>query len=116
MDTKTQEARLKDSKISAHSFLNNPIDEHLEIHLLEENAEVSQGNVESTAYLTLAGTHVGLIPNHYAEHWVSAGKLIPVASELYQVISQIHAVRLRSGTRNDVAAHIWDRLKSLSAK
>jgi len=116
MDTKTQEARLKVSKISAHSFLNNPIDEHLEIHLLEENAEVSQGNIESTAYLTLAGTHVGLIPNHYAEHWVSAGKLIPVASELYQVISQIHAVRLRSGTRNDVAAHIWDRLKSLSAK
>lgn len=110
-DADTQEAHLKSSKISAHSFLNNPIDESLEIHLLEENAEVSQGNIESTTYLTLAGTHVGLIPNHYADRWVRTGKLVPVAPDRYQVVSQIHAVRLRSKTPNDVADHIWKHLK-----
>lgn len=107
----TQETQLKSSKISAHSFLNNPIDESLEIHLLEEDAEVSQGNIESTTYLTLAGTHVGLIPIHYADRWVRTGKLVPVAPDRYEVVSQIHAVRLKSGTPNDVATHLWKILQ-----
>ncbi|MDC0739580.1 LysR family transcriptional regulator [Cognatishimia sp. SS12] len=112
-DADAQYELLKQSKISAHSFLNNPIDESLEIHLLDENAEVSQGNIESTTYLTLAGTHVGLIPLHYAKNWVDSGALCPVAHDRYEIVSEIHAVRLQSGTPNDVAVKFWEEMQSL---
>ncbi|GAA6209121.1 LysR family transcriptional regulator [Cognatishimia sp. WU-CL00825] len=111
-ETSEQVKLLRESKISAHSFINNPIEKGLEIHLHEEDAEISQGNMESTTYLTLAGTHVGLIPLHYAQRWVSSGQLVPVAPDRYEVTSQIHAVRLQSGSPSDVELHFWNALQS----
>lgn len=101
---------VRDSKVSAHSFLRNPIDETLDIHLLEEDSEISQSSIESTTYLTLAGTHIGLIPVHYAEIWSNSGALIELAPKTYQVVSAIHELRLRSQTHSDVASWTWDRL------
>lgn len=57
---------LKKAEISAHSFLLYPMEDRFDIHLLEEGADISQGNIETTVYLALAGTHVGLIHEHYA--------------------------------------------------
>lgn len=105
-------AALKTAKISAHSFLSNPLDDSLDLYLLDENAEISQGNIESTTYLTLAGTHVGLIPNHYAAGWVASGNLVALAPETYGILSSIHAMRLASAEQNEVANRIWDRLSS----
>ncbi len=101
---------LKTVKISANSFLSNPIDETLDINLLDETAEISQSNIESTAYLALAGTHVGLIPEHYAQQWLQSGELVAVAPETYSVLTQIHAVRVRSAAHADVAKRIWREL------
>ncbi|MEO9781657.1 MAG: hypothetical protein ABJO75_21090 [Sedimentitalea sp.] len=83
-------------------MLSNPIDESLDLYLLDENAEMSQGNIESTTYLMLAGTHVGPIPNHYAENWVKTGKLVAWAPETYGNLSLIRAMRLGSAEQNDV--------------
>ena len=103
---------LGQSKISAHSFFHNPIDESFDIHLLEENADVSQSHIESTAYHTLAGSHVGLIPLHYAEHWVKMGALVPIAPKKYQVVSEFHTMRLKSKSLAQGAQQVWNELSS----
>lgn len=100
---------LNKAEISAHSFLLNPIDDSFDMHLLDEKADISQGNIESTTYLTLAGTHVGLIPKHYADQWVKSGKLVAIAPDSYGVVSPFHAVRMRSAAHSEVAQQIWDQ-------
>jgi DNA-binding transcriptional LysR family regulator len=102
---------LKTSEISAHSFFMNPMGDSLDMHLLDESADISQGNVESTAYLTLAGTHVGLIPKHYADQWVKAGDLVEIAPETYSVVSGFNAVRMKSAAHSDVAQQLWDEFR-----
>ncbi|WP_299356809.1 LysR family transcriptional regulator [uncultured Shimia sp.] len=109
-DRNDLKALLQNSKISAHSFLSNPIDEALDIRLLDENADVSQGNIESTTYLTLAGTHIGLIPLHYADFWVRRGELIELAPDDYRVVSEVHELRLKSRLHNEAASWVWDNL------
>lgn len=99
---------LQKAEISAHSFFINPISNNLEMHLLDQSADISQGNVESTAYLTLAGTHVGLIPKHYADQWVKKGELVEIAPKSYSVVSQFNAVRMKSAAPSDVAQQLWD--------
>ena len=109
-DRRHLKALVQDSKISAHSFLSNPIDETLDIRLLDEKADVSQGNIESTTYLALAGTHIGLIPVHYADIWVGRGELVELAPDEYRVVSEIHELRLKSRSHNEVASWVWDNL------
>ena len=106
--------RLKECEIAAHSFLSNPLDESLELHLLDANAEISQGNIETTTYLTLAGTHVGLIPIHYANQWVKSGELIQVAPETHSVVSEFHIARLKTVDASTAAKYIWEEF--LAAK
>lgn len=104
-------ALLKKAEISAHSFLMNPMGDSLDMHLLDESADISQGNVESTAYLTLAGTHVGLIPKHYADQWVKKGELVNIAPKIYSVVSRFNVVRMKSATPSDVAQQLWDEFR-----
>ena len=101
---------MSSAEISAHSFLSNPIDDTLDMHLLDENADISQSSIESTLYLTLAGTHLGLIPRHYADHWVEGGALVAVAPERYRVVSQFHAVRLRHASPSEASSAVWSSL------
>lgn len=108
-DPETLEGLLKKSKISAHSFLLNPIDEDLDVRLLDDKSEQSQGNIETTTYLTLAGTHVGLIPVHFADFWTSEGKLVELAPERYRVISEIHALRLKNQPHETAAQWFWKK-------
>ena len=104
-------ALLRNAEIAAHSFLMNPISDSFEMHLLDENADISQGNIESTVYLTLAGTHVGVIPKHYADQWVKAGELVTVGPEIYGVVTRVNAVRMKSSTSSDVALQLWDEFR-----
>ena len=103
-------ALLRNAEISALSFLMNPMGDSFDMHLLDENADISQGNIESTVYLTLAGTHVGLIPKHYADQWVKAGKLVAVGPDIYGVVTCVNAVRIVSAAPSDFAQHIWGEL------
>ncbi|MDO6479238.1 LysR family transcriptional regulator [Shimia thalassica] len=109
-DPDALEGLVQNSKISAHSFLSNPMDETLDIRLLEENSEISQGNIESTTYLTLAGSHVGLIPVHFAGFWVNEGKLVELAPERYRVVSEIHALRLQNPKHSDAVDWVWSHI------
>lgn len=108
-DPEALKGLLKESKISAHSFLLNPIDADLDVRLLDDKSEQSQGNIETTTYLTLAGTHVGLIPVHFANLWTSEGKLVELAPERFRVISEIHALRLKKQAHETAAQWFWQK-------
>lgn len=101
---------LKSTRISAHSFFQSPVDETLDLLLRDESTEIAQGNLESTVYLALAGTHVGLIPNHFAEIWVQRGELVQIAPNRLKAVSSFHAVRLKSLQHNQALKYLWKQL------
>lgn len=106
--------RLKSARISAHSFVHNPLAVDLDVILRDENVEIAQSNVESTVYLALSGTHVGLIPDHIATPWVARGDLIPVAQDRFHVISAFHALRLQESHPHKALERLWLELHSKS--
>jgi len=60
-------AALAKAEISAHSFVFNPIDKYLDPKFLDQSKGGAQDTIELSTYLALSGTHVGLIPDHYAQ-------------------------------------------------
>ncbi|WP_420861258.1 LysR family transcriptional regulator [Algirhabdus cladophorae] len=104
---------LAQSEISAHSFVFNPIDQDLDPKLLDQSKGVAQDTIELSTYLALSGTHVGLIPDHYAKGWTEIGKLVHIAPDHYSIASQFHALRLRSRQPNPVADAAWRQLQQL---
>jgi DNA-binding transcriptional LysR family regulator len=88
-------AALAEAEISAHSFIFNPIDKDLDPMLLDQSNGVAQDTIELTAYLTLCGSHVGPLPDHYAAMWVKADDLVPLAPPHNTIVSKFHALRLR---------------------
>ncbi len=105
------EERLREADIAAYSFLSDPMDIQLDIDVLDQNAGIAQANVESTMYLALSGTHVGLIPKHYAKQWVETGRLVPLAPETHRVMSSFHAVRLKSANHAPVSELFWSEFE-----
>ena len=100
------------SEISAHSFVFNPIDDDLEPMLLDHSEGVAQDTIELTAYLALSGSHVGLLPDHYAAPWVAAGKLVGLAPLTDVIVSDFHALRLQSMNMDATVDRVWKALKS----
>ncbi len=116
----TDEALLKEAlakaEISAHSFVFNPIDREFTPMLLDQSKGVAQDTIELSAYLTLSGTHVGVMPDHYAEFWVQSGTLVRLAPDLYSVTSQFHALRLQSAAVDPICDEAWRALKRKPAR
>lgn len=109
-DESQLKAALANAEISAHSFVFSPIDRELAPKLLDQSKGVAQDTIELTAYLTLSGTHVGVMPDHYAAFWVQSGALVRIAPDLYSVMSQFHALRLRSATHDTICDEVWRAL------
>lgn len=103
-------AALADAEISAHSFVFNPIDQDLDPKLLDQGKGIAQDTIELSAYLALSGTHVGLIPEHYAQTWVAAKRLVRIAPEVYSIVSGFHALKLRSRGADAVVDQAWAQL------
>lgn len=116
----TDEAALKAAlavaEISAHSFVFNPIDRDLAPKLLDQSKGVAQDTIELTAYLALSGTHVGLLPDHYAAIWVQSGALVQLEPELYSVSSRFHAIRLRVNNREPICEETWHALAGQTSR
>jgi DNA-binding transcriptional LysR family regulator len=110
-DPDALKAALAQSDISAHSFVFNPIDQDLDPKLLDQSKGVAQDTIELSTYLALSGTHVGLIPDHYAQRWVEAGQLVRLAPQDYVIVSQFHALRLRAAAPSEVAKNMWRQLE-----
>lgn len=107
-DPDTLKIALAEANISAHSFVLNPIDRAFDPALLDHGSGIAQDTIESTLYLTLAGSHVGLIPHHYADGWVRSGDLLSIAPQVYSVISQFHALRTRAPTHDPITEAAWN--------
>ncbi len=104
-------AALVKSEISAHSFVFNPIDAEFDPNLLDHSGGIAQDNIELTAYLALGGSHVGLLPEHYAAPWVAQGELIPLKGEGHSIVSDFHAVRRKTRAASDAADKVWQVLQ-----
>ena len=113
-DPETLKAALAASKISAHSFVFNPIDKDLDPMLLGDAEGVAQDTIELTAYLALSGTHIGLLPDHYAAPWVQKGDLVSLAPLHDAIVSDFHAVRLSSSPKDATLQYLWRSLKTWS--
>ena len=111
-DPHALKAALAKAEISAHSFVFNPIDQDLDPKLLDQSKGVAQDTIELSTYLALSGSHVSLIPNHYAKQWVEAGQLVQLAPSDYAIVSQFHALRLQSAKPQDVADLAWRQFKA----
>ena len=88
----------------------NPIDRAFTPLLLDQGKGTAQDTIELSAYLALSGTHVGVMPDHYAEFWIRSGTLVRIAPDLYSVMSQFHALRLRSAVRDPICDEAWQAL------
>lgn len=111
-DLQTMKATLAASKISAHSFVFNPIDDDLEPMLLDHSEGVAQDTIELTAYLALSGSHVGLLPDHYAVKWVHTGQLVALAPVSDTIVSEFNALRLDPSTKDATVDLFWQALKA----
>ncbi|WP_439143952.1 LysR family transcriptional regulator [Planktotalea sp.] len=110
-DPKALLEKLADAKISAHSFVFNPMDKELNPMLLGDAEGVAQDTIELTAYYTLSGGYVGLLPDHYAAGWVKAGKLVSLAPLHTPIVSEFHAVRLQPASKDPALDFVWQALK-----
>ncbi|SEW17955.1 DNA-binding transcriptional regulator, LysR family [Cognatiyoonia koreensis] len=113
-DPEILKSTLAASEISAHSFVFNPIDDDLEPMLLDHSEGVAQDTIELTAYLALSGSHVGLLPDHYAAPWVKDGQLVALAPLNDVIVSDFHALRLQSDANDPTVDRVWQVLKSLA--
>lgn len=110
-DSTALQHALGNAQISAHSFVFNPIDKDLDPALLGPVEGIAQDTIELTAYYTLAGGYVGLLPDHYAAPWVTAGKLTSLASLHPPILSEFHAVRLLPKSEIPAVDAVWAALK-----
>ncbi|MDB2369172.1 LysR family transcriptional regulator [Octadecabacter sp.] len=111
-DPKALRAALATSEISAHSFVFNPIDKDLDPMLLDHSDGVAQDTMELTAYLALSGSHIGCLPDHYAKQWVQSGELVPLPPVHAPIVSDFHAVRLKSVQIDATLEIVWQSLQA----
>jgi DNA-binding transcriptional LysR family regulator len=69
------------------SFLN-----HHDFFLMsdrEESIRATVSNVEAAAFLILAGTHIGFLPEHYAVQWTQTGAMRTLLPGEYSRVSEV---------------------------
>ena len=114
-DAASLKQALAAANISAYSFLSNPIGHEFDVDLMDHDAEIPQETIESTVYLALCGSHVGLIPQHFAEGWVTSGALVQIADDSYTIISKFHGLRAKSAERSTHTSEFWTCLIAAGA-
>jgi len=114
-DADAMKAALAKSEISAHSFVFNPIDQDLDPSLLDHSGGVAQDTIELTAYLALSGSHVGMLPDHYAAQWTESGALVALAPLHDTIVSEFQAVRLLPSQNNSTLEQAWRTFRAHSA-
>ncbi|ACS86033.1 LysR family transcriptional regulator [Musicola paradisiaca] len=67
-------------------------------------------NEEGSLLLLLAGTHVGFLPDHYAERWVQEGKLCAISPENLGLASIFYLVRNARQRLSPVAEVLWNNI------
>ena len=79
--------RIRHAPKVIRSFLN-----HHDFFLLsdrEESIGATVSNVEAAAFLILAGTHIGFLPDHYAARWIDSGAMRVLLPETFARTSDI---------------------------
>ena len=75
-------------------------------HYQPLNTTATATDREGVAFLILTGEYIGYLPQHFAQQWVNAGRLRPLAPEHYQ-FSTDFAVITRRGRRQHSILDYW---------
>ncbi|KHT43190.1 LysR family transcriptional regulator [Pectobacterium brasiliense] len=67
-------------------------------------------HLEGSLLLLLAGTHIGFLPDHYANAWVEKGKLAAVAPDRLKLTSIFYLVRNAKQRLSPVAEALWNNM------
>ncbi|WP_439815433.1 LysR family transcriptional regulator [Zavarzinia sp. CC-PAN008] len=82
------------------SFLN-----HQDFFLVsdrEETIRATVTNLEAAAFLVLAGSHIGFLPEHYARRWIEQDAMRAVLPDEFNRMSEITLVRKRGSSATPV--------------
>ncbi len=79
-------------------------------HRLGLQRHATAHDQEAVAHLVLSGRYLGYLPEHYAEGFVSHGRMRPVMPELFQYVCQFSAIVRRSPPPSRVVQTLLDGL------
>ena len=77
---------------------------------LGQRRDATAWDQEAVAHLVLSGRYLGYLPQHYAETFVSAGRMLPVASDRFQYVCQFSAIVRQSPLPSRVVATLLEAL------
>ncbi|MEO1331425.1 MAG: LysR family transcriptional regulator [Pseudomonadota bacterium] len=92
------------------SFLN-----HKDFFLVsdrEDTIRATVTNLEAAAFLILAGSHIGFMPEHFAATWVERGAMRPLLPDEFNRRSELAVITLPKRRRTPVVSLFLERLSS----
>ncbi|MEQ9462922.1 MAG: LysR family transcriptional regulator [Haliea sp.] len=75
-----------------------------------QHRDATAWDQEAVAHLVLSGRYLGYLPQHYADGFVSAGRMCPLASDRFQYVCQFSAILRQSPPPRRVVATLLEAL------
>lgn len=94
------------------SFLNHQ--DFLLVSDQEDTIRATITNLEAAAFLILAGTHIGFMPEHFAARWVHAGEMRALLPDELRRHSELVAVSQARRRHSPVVSRFLDHLNAAS--
>jgi DNA-binding transcriptional LysR family regulator len=69
-------------------------------------------NLEAVAFLILAGTHIGFMPQHYAASWVERGEMRALLPDEFRRESDLAVITQASAQRTPVLKHFLSAIEA----
>lgn len=69
-------------------------------------------NIEGLAHLILSGKHIAFLPEHYANIWVSTGRMKPLMSREYTYTSYYEIIRRKAVPRTPAERKFFELLRA----
>ncbi len=75
-----------------------------------QHRDATAWDQEAVAHLVLSGRYLGYLPQHYADDFVSAGRMRPLASDRFQYVCQFSAILRQSPPPSRVVGTLLEAL------
>jgi DNA-binding transcriptional LysR family regulator len=108
-----KQGQINDSELQRQKFVHAAFLLNKDISQLTQqfNAAASAGHVEARAMLILSGSHIGFLPEHFAESFVQQQKLRKIQAEQQHYQTEIAAITNKGNQSNPVLSLFLATLK-----
>lgn len=103
---------VRDASKVVRSFLNHQ--DFLIVGDQEDTIRATVTNLEAAAFLILAGTHIGFMPEHYAKRWLASGDMTALLPSEFQRESELAVITQATARRSPVLKHFLGALDALA--